>query len=118
MRKKARDDIYSIENVVYTSGKRSMCKVSSENDAGDKRHILVPEFRVLNEGFYKEEPSDGEIEVDTDNRYEGIHGPYELAESCNRYFNNGLELPDSFKGGLKIKLHLPQNSSELPLLIQ
>ncbi len=121
LRRKARDDLYSIDNVVLTSGRGKICDAAEGEDAFCQQTatlIPVPQFQIVSGAYYDEDKlGEGSEEMENDNKYEELHRPYELAEACHRFLNCGQGLPETFKGGLRIKLRLPKNSNELPSII-
>jgi len=120
IKRKMKDDVYSISNVVFTSargnkGSKKPLPTCPKNKT--EQQILIPQYKVLEKSYY-DDPECEEVEADDNEQYQKMHRQYELAEACHRYLYNCQEVPDSFKGGLKIKLQLPKDSTELPLIIQ
>ena len=73
--------------------------------------ILVPEYKTLLNTFYADGGLDNggsevEEEEEEEERYVSMHRPYELAESCGNFLNEGQGLPEEFKGGLTVRLKL------------
>ena len=117
MSKRFKEDLYDMNNVVFYD-----TRIQSINNPAVSREthpskIFIPEFKVMNNEFYKDIDINDILENDDEAHYTDMHRPYEIAENCNKFLDNGQGLPEELKGGLKIRIKLPSNSNELPFLI-
>ncbi len=60
---------------------------------------------------------DAEIEDDSETHYKELHNGHELAEICSKFSKTGEVMPGCIKGGLKIRIQLPNMSHPLPTLL-
>eukprot|EP00826_Nyctotherus_ovalis_P030251 TRINITY_DN2408_c0_g1_i8.p1 TRINITY_DN2408_c0_g1~~TRINITY_DN2408_c0_g1_i8.p1 ORF type:complete len:198 (+),score=38.43 TRINITY_DN2408_c0_g1_i8:132-725(+) len=112
--KRLKEDLYDANNVVFFETRMHPVTVSIKKEASAPK-IFIPDFKAVDTEYYKD--VDEMIEEDDEARYSEMHRPYELAESCYKFLDSGQGLPEELKGGLKIKIKLPSNPNELPLLI-
>ena len=123
--RRIKQDVYSIYNVVLTSSMSSKIPMQSiqaldANCPRESNKILIPQFRVITEGDYNIDPQldiDVDPQEDLDQHYIALHKPYEMAEICNKYLDNGHDLPPAWRNGLKVRIRLPPTFGELPTLL-
>lgn len=111
LKKQAKKDIYSIDNVVITGFS------APEVKSPPKQHyqnIIVPEYKIINntQHLLPEVEEEKSIEEDSESCYTEIHKSYEMAEMCGYFLNAGQGLPEALKDGLKVKLIVPERIKE------
>eukprot|EP00826_Nyctotherus_ovalis_P065361 TRINITY_DN9607_c0_g1_i4.p1 TRINITY_DN9607_c0_g1~~TRINITY_DN9607_c0_g1_i4.p1 ORF type:complete len:203 (-),score=42.16 TRINITY_DN9607_c0_g1_i4:134-742(-) len=114
--KRFKEDLYDMSNVVFfdTRAQNAGKPVVSLKTPPK---ISIPDFKILENTYYEEADVNEILESDGEIHYTEMHRPYELAENCNKFLDNGQGLPEELKGGLKIRIKLPSKAGELPSLI-
>ncbi len=114
-RKHTSGSYYGVDNVVGFGGKSTVPNWSlAGNASSSEPTISIPQYKTLDAGYYHAESVDEsqspagreDSEDEREERYEKMHLPRELSESCGHFLNCGQEVPAEFRDGLLVRLRL------------